>query len=181
LKFESVSISGLAVISPKVFHDERGFFLERFKSNGIDIKGMPKSFPQINQSRSLPNVLRGLHYQTEPAQGKLVSVIRGRIWDVAVDIRLSSPTYGKYFSLELNDIENKMLWIPEGFAHGFCVLGDAEADVVYFTSNIFNPATDGGYRWDDPELKISWPLSNPIVSKKDQSLPLLKERESPFP
>jgi dTDP-4-dehydrorhamnose 3,5-epimerase len=180
LKIERVGISGLAILTPKTYPDERGFFLERFKADSIPIDCMPSTFPQVNQSRSYPHVLRGLHFQTNPAQGKLVSVTRGKIWDVAVDLRRSSSTFGKHFSLELNDTENRMLWIPEGFAHGFCVLGEKDADVIYFTSSIFNPNTDGGYRWNDPDLQIPWPITNPVVSEKDRALPLLRDRESPF-
>jgi len=117
-----------------------------------------------------------------PMQAKFVSVIRGRIWDVAVDLRKNSSTFGKQFALELNDTKNQMLWIPEGFAHGFCVIGDEPADVIYFTSSIYTPTTDRGIRWNDSHFRISWPVQEPILSPKDSSLPsfedFLKENEA---
>jgi len=124
-------------------------------------------FVQDNHSRSFPNVLRGLHYQ--PGQGKLVSVIRGRIWDVAVDIRPDSETLGQHYSVELSDENGRMLWIPSGFAHGFCVLGDQPADVLYKVTSVYNPVGEGGIAYDDPELGIKWPIENPIISARDKA------------
>jgi dTDP-4-dehydrorhamnose 3,5-epimerase len=120
-------------------------------------------------------VLRGLHYQTAPAQGKLVGVVRGRIWDVVVDIRPSSPTYGRHSAVELTDLNGRLLWIPAGFAHGFCVLGDEPADVLYKVDALYNPASEGGIRWDDPELGIAWPIERPVISARDQKLPSFAE------
>lgn len=171
--WEKTPISGLLIHNPKVFSDERGFFLERFRT--LQHPELPIQFPQVNQSRSLPNVLRGLHIQMNPMQGKFVSVIRGKIWDVAVDLRKNSPTFGKYFAMELNDEKNQMLWIPEGFAHGFCVMGKEPADVLYFTSSIYAPASDRGIRWDDAELNINWPVQKPILSNKDSLLPSFRD------
>lgn len=167
--WEKTPLDGVWLHTPKIFPDERGFFLERFRADMHP--SIPKLFPQINQSRSVPGVLRGLHIQMNPMQGKFISVIRGKIWDVAVDLRKHSSTFGQTYSVELDDVKNQMLWIPEGFAHGFCVIGKENADVVYFTSAIYNPATDRGIHWQDPDLNISWPLKNPVLSVKDQQLP----------
>lgn len=165
----------LALIELKLFHDERGFFTENFRQCWMADNGLPTSFPQENRSRSRPGVLRGLHYQTDPAQGKLVSVAHGRIWDVAVDIRLGSPTFGQSFTAELSDSNGRILWIPPGFAHGFCVLGEETADVAYKVTGYYNPATEGGILWSDPQLRLSWPVANPTVSAKDLLLPRLEE------
>jgi dTDP-4-dehydrorhamnose 3,5-epimerase len=167
--WEKTPLEGVWLHTPKVFPDDRGFFLERFRTEMHP--SVPNFFPQINQSRSLPRVLRGLHIQMEPMQGKFISVVRGKIWDVAVDLRLNSNTFGKSYAVELDDQKNQMLWIPEGFAHGFCVLGEESADVVYLTSAIYTPSTDRGIHWQDPELNIAWPIKDPILSSKDQQLP----------
>jgi dTDP-4-dehydrorhamnose 3,5-epimerase len=169
-----LSIQGLKVISLKIFNDDRGFFVERYKLDRFSEHGLPP-FVQDNHSRSKPRVIRGLHYQTNPGQGKLVGVIRGRIWDVAVDLRRDSPTFGKWEALELNDTDGNLLWIPSGFAHGFCVLGSEDADVFYKVDSLYNAKGEGGVRFDDPDLKINWPVSNPIVSPRDRVMPLLSE------
>ncbi len=177
--WEKTPIAGLLIHSPKIFSDERGYFLERFRT--LQHPELPIQFPQVNQSRSVPGVLRGLHIQMKPMQGKFVSVIRGKIWDVAVDLRKTSSTFGKHFAMELDDTKNQMLWIPEGFAHGFSVTGNEPADVIYFTSSIYTPAFDRGIRWNDTRLNISWPVENPILSPKDSALPsfddFLRENE----
>lgn len=174
------ALNGLALVENRKFSDSRGFFEEFF--NLEKFTGVAGEFKcvQVNHSRSRPGVLRGLHYQLDPAQGKFVGVIRGRIWDVAVDIRPASPTRGQYFAAELSDANSRMLWIPAGFAHGFYVMGDEDADVIYLVDNLYNPKTEGGVRWDDPDLAIEWPVSAassavPIVSDKDQSLGLFKK------
>src|ERR1043166_701835 len=163
-------MQGLLLIELAVHRDARGFFVERLHSDRLQELGLPPHFVQENHSRSLPGVLRGLHYQQAPAQGKLVGVTRGRIWDVVVDLRAASPTYGKHSSLELSDENGRMLWIPPGFAHGFCVLGQEAADVVYSVDAPYNPSGEGGITWDDPDLAIAWPIKEPIVSHKDQWL-----------
>ncbi|MFN7684779.1 MAG: dTDP-4-dehydrorhamnose 3,5-epimerase [Oligoflexia bacterium] len=166
-------LDGLKLIQLAVHGDERGFFVERFQAERFREHGLPAHFVQDNHSRSAPGVLRGLHFQTNPAQGKLVGCVRGRIWDVAVDIRQSSPTFGQHFGVELSDMNGKLLWIPAGFAHGFCVLGDAPADVLYKVDAFYNPATEGGIRWNDPKLGIQWPIASPTVSSRDAALEAL--------
>ena len=131
MKVTPLDLPGLVLVELKIFGDVRGFFVERFQLQRFAEQGLPTQFIQDNHSRSGPKVLRGLHYQSQPAQGKLVGVIRGCIWDVVVDIRPESPTFGKHFGLEMSDMNGRMLWIPPGFAHGFCVLGDEPADVLY--------------------------------------------------
>ena len=168
--FKELSLAGLKLIELKIFGDERGFFTERYQLERFAGYGLPTSFIQDNHSRSKPGVIRGLHYQHSPAQGKLVGVIRGRILDVAVDLRKDSPTYGKHEAVELSDENGRLLWIPPGFAHGFCVLGDEPADVMYKVDGAYAPKTEGGLHYADPTLKINWPIKNPIVSGKDQVL-----------
>lgn len=161
---------GLILIELALKTDDRGFFVERYQQALFRDHGLPAAFVQDNHSRSAPRVLRGLHYQFNPAQGKLVGVIRGSIWDVAVDIRKDSPTYRFSFGVELSDRNGQMLWIPPGFAHGFCVLGEEPADVVYKVDQVYNQSGEGGIRWDDADLAIAWPISNPKVSPRDQAL-----------
>lgn len=161
-------LPGVMIVELNHFSDERGYFSERFHLGRFEEIGLPFKFVQDNHSRSYPGVLRGLHYQYAPAQGKLVGVIRGRIWDVAVDLRPESPHYGKHFGLELSDKNHQMLWIPPDFAHGFCVLGDEPADVLYKVTNFYNGKCEGCIRWNDPELNIPWPLTKPIVSARDE-------------
>src|SRR5215467_3596107 len=161
---------GLILIELALKKDDRGFFVERYKQAMFREHGLPADFVQDNHSRSAPRVLRGLHYQFDPPQGKLVGVVRGSIWDVAVDLRKDSPTYRSFFGIELSDSNGRMLWIPPGFAHGFCVLGEEPADVVYSVDSFYNPEGEGGILWNDPDLAIAWPVKNPIVSRKDQWL-----------
>lgn len=170
MKVTQCELKGLCVIELPIYHDSRGFFMERFHESKLGEHGLPTHFPQDNHSRSNPQVLRGLHCQSTPPQGKLVGVINGAIWDVAVDIRPDSPTFGKSFGIELSDSNGKLLWIPAGFAHGFCVLGDKPADVLYKVSALYNAATETGIAWNDPELNVAWPISNPIVSDRDNQL-----------
>ncbi len=164
------TLAGLQLIELKIFGDDRGYFMERYQKERFQALGLPGEFIQDNLSRSKPGVIRGLHYQNNPAQGKLVGAIRGAIWDVVVDIRKNSPTYGKWEAFELSDTNGHLLWIPGGFAHGFCVLGNEPADVMYKVDAPYSPKTEGGILWSDAELKIEWPVSNPIVSGKDQVL-----------
>lgn len=164
-------LAGVLTIELDCFADERGFFLERFSERRFREAGLPLSFCQDNHSRSAPGVIRGLHFQTDPAQGKLVGVVRGHIWDVVVDIRPTSPTFGEHLGTELNDTNSRLLWIPAGFAHGFCVVGDEPADVIYKVDSPYNQRSEFGILWSDPELGIEWPVESPIVSARDQGLP----------
>ena len=171
MKIISRPLEALALIEVRYFHDSRGFFAETFRQEWMQELKIDAEFLQENHSRSSAKVLRGLHFQIDPPQGKLVSVRRGRIWDVAVDIRKNSPTFGQYFGAELSDTNGRLLWIPSGFAHGFCVLGEEPADVAYKVTGYYNPKTEGGLRWNDPKVNIQWPISDPILSAKDAELP----------
>lgn len=170
MKVINTPLAGLRLVELTVHGDSRGFFVERFQAERFREQGLPTTFVQDNHSRSAPGVLRGLHFQTRPNQGKLVGVTRGRIWDVAIDLRPSSMTYGQSYSVELSDTNGKLLWIPAGFAHGFCVLGEELADVVYKVDSLYSPMTEGGVHWADPELAIRWPLNDPKVSDRDLKL-----------
>lgn len=171
-------IDGLLVVKLDVFKDDRGFFVERYNEEKFQDNGLPTNFPQYNHSRSKPGVLRGLHYQHDPAQGKFVSVMHGKIWDVAVDIRPDSESYGKYSTIEISGDSGVLFWIPPGFAHGFCVLGDEDVDLVYHVTGNYNAAGEGGIIWNDPEIGIDWPLENPIISGRDQELMSFAEYKS---
>jgi len=164
-------LSGLKTIQMTKFEDNRGFLSEIFNAKHFRDGGLPIEFAQDNHTRSKPGTLRGLHFQRTPAQGKLVMVLRGKIQDVAVDIRPKSPSYGQHHAIELSDNNSKAFWIPFGFAHGFCVLGDEDADVLYKVTSSYNPDTQGGIRYDDPQLNIKWGIDNPIVSPRDADLP----------
>lgn len=165
-----LEIADLLLVKLPVYRDNRGYFLERFNADAFAKHGLPARFAQDNHSHSLPNILRGLHYQSKPAQGKLVGVIRGRIWDVVVDLRAESATFGRTHGIELNDESGLQLWVPPGFAHGFCVLGDQPADVLYKVDAPYNPAGESGIHWADPELAIDWPVRKPILSARDDKL-----------
>ncbi len=180
--FERLPIEGLVLVKPKVFVDDRGFFMEFYKRSDFASAGIDVDFVQDNHSRSTKGVLRGLHYQLEPkAQGKLVRCVRGRIFDVAVDVRRGSPTFGKWFGVELSEENHHMLWIPKGFAHGFLVLSSV-AEVIYKVSGAeYAPEYERCIRWDDEEIGIDWPLDGePILSKKDANAPLLRDAEINF-
>ena len=168
------NLPGVLVIEPKVFGDARGFFLETFQAERYEKAGLPSRFVQDNWSRSQKGTLRGLHFQDPNSQGKLVWCSRGAVWDVAVDIRKGSPTFGKWFGLELTEENKKQLYIPPGFAHGFCVLSDV-ADFQYKCTDNYMPQFDGGVRWNDPDLNIPWPITEPLLSVKDAAQPLLKD------
>lgn len=168
-------MEGLKVVELKKFGDARGFFVERFHAERFKEAGLPYEFAQDNHSRSAPGVLRGLHFQMSPAQGKLVGVTRGCVWDVAVDIRPESPTFGQYYGVELSDENAQLLWIPPGFAHGFCVMGTEPVDMFYKVTGKYNPQGEGGIRFDDPEINIPWPLKNPTISERDTKLASFKE------
>ncbi len=174
MKVRNLELKGLKLVELDLYSDARGFFTERFTASKFEALGLFTNFIQDNHSRSLPNVIRGIHYQYDPPQNKLVGVIRGSIWDVAIDLRPNSPTFKKYFAMELSDKNGFLLWIPFGFAHGFCTLGEEPADVMYKVDSLYNPKTSCGIHWADPELKIPWPVNkNPIVSKADAELPTL--------
>lgn len=175
MNIQSTPIEGLKIIELKIFKDERGYFNERFQVEKFKNAGLPYQFVQDNHSYSKANVLRGLHFQNNPDQGKLVGTIQGSIWDVAVDLRKGSPTFGKHFGLELSSENGLTLWIPGGFAHGFCVLNDEGADVLYKVDTFYNPQKEVGVSWNDPDLNIPWPVKKPIVSERDQKLPSFKE------
>jgi dTDP-4-dehydrorhamnose 3,5-epimerase len=175
LKLIRTRIPDVAIVEPQVFGDERGFFLESYHRRKFEEIGLAQTFVQDNHSRSARNVLRGLHYQLGQPQGKLVRVVAGSIWDVAIDIRRQSPTFGQWIGEELSEQNKRMLWIPEGFAHGFVVISDS-ADVLYKTTDFYAPAEERSLLWNDPELAIEWPLDGaPLLSAKDRAgVPLSK-------
>lgn len=181
MKFKVIQtdIKDLIIIEPKVFRDSRGFFLESWNEREFEEIGLKIRFVQDNHSRSFKGVLRGLHFQNPYPQGKLVRVARGKIFDVAVDIRKGSPTFCKWFGVILSEEDMRMLYIPEGFAHGFLVLSDF-ADVMYKTTEFYYPEYDRGIVWNDESISIKWPLEEienqkPILSEKDSRLPSLKD------
>jgi len=174
MKFIATRLVGLTEIIPAVFEDERGLFLETYNQRVFEANGLPFDFVQDNQSWSRKGVLRGLHLQHPPhAQGKLVRCITGRVLDVAVDIRPDSPTFGQWEAVELDAQRGNMLFLPEGFTHGFVALEDAI--FAYKCTNFYHKASEGGIRWDDPELGIDWGVTSPIVSEKDRLLPSFAE------
>ena len=173
--FEPTELPEVIVIAPKVFGDERGFFLESYKRSDFVAAGIGEEFVQDNHSSSGQGVVRGLHYQKDPvAQGKLVRVVAGAILDVAVDIRPGSPTYAKWVGVELSVENRKMLYVPAGFAHGFAVLGD-RAEVVYKTTREYSAEHDAGVAWNDPAIGVDWRVPEPVLSEKDIKNPLLAD------
>ncbi len=178
MEITTTPIEGLLLIKPKVFPDSRGDFFESYTEKDFMQAGVPSHFVQDNQSRSHKNVLRGMHFQVAPyEQGKLVRVVKGSVLDVATDIRKNSSTYSKSFSVKLSGENNFMLWIPPGFAHGFLSLED-DTVVVYKCTAPYNKDAEKGIRWNDRDLDINWGVSNPIISDKDNRLPLLKEYQA---
>ena len=173
-------IPEVLVFTPRVFHDDRGFFMETYAKGQFATLGLNIEFVQDNHSRSMRGVLRGLHFQREPfPQGKLVRAVFGRIFDVAVDLRKGSPTYLAWEGVVLDDENRKMLYVPPGFAHGFCVLSD-EAEVSYKTTSEFSAEHDSGVRWNDPDIGIDWPITAPRLSVKDAGLPRVRESDIGF-
>jgi dTDP-4-dehydrorhamnose 3,5-epimerase len=169
--FESTALAGVVVIVPKVFGDARGFLMETYKRSEFEAAGLRITLVQENHSRSTAGTLRGLHYQREPkAQGKLVRVVFGEIFDVAVDIRQGSPTFGQWVGVTLSAENRQSIYIPPGFAHGFCVTSPA-AEVIYKTTEEYAPEHEFGIRWDDPALGITWPVANPTLSERDTRWP----------
>lgn len=179
--FGRMKISEVNVIEPRVFGDNRGFFLEAYKSSDFAQYGIDGPIVQVNHSSSTKGVLRGLHYQLNPmAQAKLVRVIKGSVFDVAVDIRKGSPAFGQWVGEELSEDNRRMLYLPRGFAHGFCVLSD-EAEIEYFVwGGEYSPEHDRGILWNDSEINIDWPIKHPILSEKDMNQPLLHIAENNF-
>jgi dTDP-4-dehydrorhamnose 3,5-epimerase len=172
------ALEGVLILEPKVFGDERGFFMESFNQRAFDeAVGRHVAFVQDNHSRSARGVLRGLHFQLPPhAQGKLVRVTQGSVFDVAVDVRRSSPTFGRWVGVELSGTNHRQFWIPAGFAHGFLVTSDS-ADFLYKTTDYYAPQAEGAVRWDDPAVGVQWPLDGlqPLLSPKDAQAPLLAQ------
>lgn len=177
MKVTPTKLPGLLLIEPKVFNDTRGFFFESWNEHEFDRAGIRAKFVQDNHSRSGKGVLRGLHYQIRQPQGKLVRVTEGEIFDVVVDIRRSSPTFGKWESARLSAQSKSMLWIPAGFAHGFCIMSDF-AEVIYKTTDFYAPEHERSILWNDPELRIDWPISAaPLLSPKDAAGSRLRDAE----
>ncbi|HLT47033.1 MAG TPA: dTDP-4-dehydrorhamnose 3,5-epimerase [Rubricoccaceae bacterium] len=167
-------IPGVLLVEPRVFADARGFFLERYHAERYRAHGIAAAFVQDNHSRSRRGALRGLHFQRRHPQGKLVECARGAVYDVVVDLRRGSPTFGRSYGVTLSDEDHRQLWIPPGLAHGFCVLSD-EADFLYKCTDYYRPDDEGGLAWDDPDLGIAWPVEAPLLSEKDRRLPRLKD------
>ena len=169
-----VDLAGCMILEPRVFEDARGFFYESFNGDEFEAVGLPRTFVQGNVSSSTTRVLRGLHYQWPNPQGKLVSVLQGEVWDVAVDIRRGSPQYGRWTAAVLSAENRRHFWIPEGFAHGFVVLSP-RALFTYLCTATYDRQADASIRWDDPQLAIDWPVSAPVLSPKDAGAPLLAD------
>jgi dTDP-4-dehydrorhamnose 3,5-epimerase len=172
-------LDGLVLLTPTKHGDDRGFFMETFRADAWAAQGVPAEFVQDNHSRSRRGTVRGMHFQLSPGQGKLVRVARGRVLDVVVDIRRGSPTFGQWEGFELDDEGAQQLWIPVGFAHGFCVLSDV-ADFVYKCTSYYDPATEAGIRFDDPDVGIEWPDIALLCSERDRTAPRLAEIDPPF-
>nr|WP_167547994.1 dTDP-4-dehydrorhamnose 3,5-epimerase [Corallococcus exiguus] len=169
-----MAIPDVLLIEPKVFGDDRGFFLESFHAKRYADVGVVGPFVQDNLSRSVKGTLRGLHFQEPNAQGKLVQCLAGAVWDVAVDIRKGSPTFGRWVAAELTGENKHQLWVPAGLAHGFCVVSDS-ADFFYKCTALYSPESEQSVAWDDPDLAIPWPVKQPLLSAKDQRAPRLKD------
>lgn len=180
MEIEKKDIPGVLVLTPKVFGDERGFFLESYNRKVFEQAGIGQEFVQDNHSKSTHGVLRGLHYQKKYPQGKLIRVIQGEVLDVVVDIRRGSPAYCKWISILISAENKKQVWIPGGLAHGFVVLSET-AEFCYKVTDYYHPEDEAGIRWDDPQLRIEWQVPNPLLSEKDAQLPLLAEVEAELP
>jgi dTDP-4-dehydrorhamnose 3,5-epimerase len=174
MKVTETTLPGVLLIEPRVFGDARGWFIETFHAARYREAGIPADFVQDNVSRSARGVLRGLHFQNPNLQGKLVQVLEGEVFDVAVDIRVGSPSFGRWVGATLSADNHHQLWIPEGFAHGFCVLSE-HALFSYKCTAPYDAAADGGIRWDDPDIAVAWPVASPNVSDKDRAAPRLCE------
>ncbi|MGI6368945.1 MAG: dTDP-4-dehydrorhamnose 3,5-epimerase [Anaerolineae bacterium] len=168
------SLPGVCILEPRVFGDRRGFFMESYNDRTMASLGISDHFVQDNHSQSSRGILRGLHYQAEPGQVKLVRVVTGEVYDVVVDVRFGSPTFGKWVGVHLTAENHRQLYVPVGFAHGFCVLSE-RADFLYKVTSYYAPQDERGVLWNDPALGIDWPVSDPILSDKDLKLPLLAD------
>ena len=181
-QFTKTGIEGLVVVEPKVFGDNRGYFMETYNYNDFKAAGLDMVFVQDNQSKYKKGVLRGLHFQKKNPQGKLVRVVSGEVYDVAVDLRKGSDTYGKWYGVLLSAENKKQFYVPEGFAHGFVVMSET-AEFVYKCTRFYDPSDEGGLMWNDPEIGIDWPVpenAELLLSEKDQHHQPLKDFESPF-
>ena len=174
MKVEKTTIPDVLILTPKVFDDERGFFMESYNQNIFKNVGISLDFVQDNHSKSSQGVIRGLHFQKKNPQGKLVRCIQGEILDVMIDIRTDSPTFGQHLAVKLNQENKKQVWIPPGLAHGFSVLSET-AETLYKVTEFYNHQDEAGIHWNDPELAIDWQVKNPQLSKKDQDLPLFQK------
>ncbi len=178
--FTPLAIPDVILVAPRVFGDERGFFLETYQHSAFAVAGIPDVFVQYNHSRSAHGVLRGLHYQKLPmAQGKLLSVMAGEIFDVAVDIRRGSPTYGQWVGAALSAANHHLLYVPPGFAHGFCVVSDV-ADLLYQVTAEYSPDNERGFMWNDPDVGVEWPVAEPQLSPRDAAQPRLCDADNNF-
>jgi len=177
MKITETSLPGVFLIEPKKFGDNRGFFLETFRSDLFEEAGISAQFVQDNHSRSSKGVLRGLHYQLVQPQGKFVRVATGAVFDVAVDVRRGSPNFGQWFGAELSEDNMNMMYVPPGFAHGFVVLSDT-ADFIYKCTDYYHPESEQGIAWDDPDIGVEWPISDVMLSEKDKLNPKLKDQHS---
>jgi dTDP-4-dehydrorhamnose 3,5-epimerase len=173
-------LDGVVLLEPEVHGDSRGFMVETYRTDTWAELGIGVEFVQHNHSRSSQGTLRGLHFQTEPGQAKLVRCPRGKVFDVAVDLRRNSPTFGRWEGYELDDEKHRQLFVPVGFGHGFAVLSE-EADVSYLLSSTYDPATESGIAWDDPEVGVEWPVAEPLLSERDKSAPRLSEVAEDLP
>lgn len=180
MRVRETALPGVVVIEPAVFRDERGFFLESYHEGRFADAGLPTNFVQDNHSRSAKSVLRGLHYQLNNPQGKLVTVVTGAIFDVAVDIRIGSPNFGRWVGEILSEQEPRLLWIPPGFAHGFCVLTE-NADVVYKCTAPYDASDERGVIWNDPTIGVQWPTDEPFLSPRDMRQPAFADATSALP
>ena len=174
MKISRTPLDGLLIIEPVMFQDERGFFLETFQSSRYKRAGIKEDFIQDNQSRSAKGVLRGLHFQVKRPHAQIVTLLSGHIFDVGVDIRPTSRTFGKWFGIELSESGPRQIYLAPGFAHGFCVLSDW-ADLHYKVSGEYDPADEGGVIWNDPEINISWPIAERLISARDMRFPKLSD------
>ncbi|EMO45730.1 dTDP-4-dehydrorhamnose 3,5-epimerase [Leptospira santarosai] len=174
MKFEKTDLPGLLILYPNIYKDDRGFFLETFEEERYKSIGIRESFIQDNHSHSVKNVIRGMHFTRKKPQAQILTVMNGKIFDVVVDIRKQSSTFGKWFGIELSDDGIRQVYMAPGLAHGFCALSST-VDLHYKVSEKYDPQDDAGLNYSDPIIGISWPIQNPIVSKKDQNLPYLKD------
>jgi len=179
-RFTPTVISDVLIIDPRVFSDERGFFMETYKRSEFAAQGIAETFVQSNHSKSSKGTLRGLHYQNPPKpQGKLIRALGGEIYDVAVDIRNGSPTFGKWVAVTLSAKSKRMLYVPAGFAHGFCVTSE-DAEIQYMTTEEYAPELEAGISWNDPDLAIDWPIAEPKLSPRDRAWPRLRDADNDF-